>query len=391
MHHHTETAGLLGVAGAHVAGVWALLLTPVVLWLLLSAARFVAQLGHEPAARLLARYRAIPVTARAAAWLMLTTAAVYLALAPSHRGEEPGTALLFVLNALLFVAASLATLRGRRRRWAMALCLATVVAYLVYGLALREEVDQLGMATKLVELTAFGLLALPGRPVLTLPSRKRWALVTTGFILLIMLTGIAAWGAQARAAQKESPTGAQDLVSGMVMQTVPNGPPTAAQIENAANFAEATRRGIARYEDVNVALADGYRPQLNEKDKTVHYANKKYEQDGRILDPEHPEALVYANTMHGPKLLGAVYEMPDLWDTGPDIGGALTPWHLHANICVGPYPGGWLTGIASPFGACPAGSLAITTPPMIHVWTYSRAEGPYGDLSDAEVATIVAG
>jgi hypothetical protein len=165
--------------------------------------------------------------------------------------------------------------------------------------------------------------------------------------------------------------------------------PTEAQIAAAAKLAADTKAAIAKYADVDVALADGYKSDGAALDFAVHYTNKKYEDDGRILDPNAPETLVYSDTNDGPPiLLGAMYAMPDFQRDAPAPGGSLTVWHLHTNICFGPVPP-FFIGIVSPFGACPAGSLSVTSGAMIHIWTVDWAGGPYGEMTDDEARAIV--
>jgi hypothetical protein len=87
-------------------------------------------------------------------------------------------------------------------------------------------------------------------------------------------------------------------------------------------------------------------------------------------------------------LLGAVYEMPRIGEPGPDFGGAVTRWHVHAAICFSPVPP-FLVGLVSPFGTCPSGSFNVVTPAMMHVWTVDVPGGPYSDLSPEEIAKLV--
>ncbi len=83
-----------------------------------------------------------------------------------------------------------------------------------------------------------------------------------------------------------------------------------------------------------------------------------------------------------PVLLGAQFSMPEKGQAGPAIGGPLTVWHAHDHVCVG-LPG-VLTGLQSPFGTCPIGSITIPeTNEMIHVWTLPGVPEPFGDLDDA--------
>jgi hypothetical protein len=162
------------------------------------------------------------------------------------------------------------------------------------------------------------------------------------------------------------------------MQTIPTRAPTQQEQMAAAKLAADTRAGISKYEDVRVALADGYRPTTPPKQPIVHYGNKAYAHDGRLLDPSRPENLVYANTSHGLVLLGAMYMTEKLGQAGPDPAGSLVQWHRHATICFAPTSA--IGGFLSPFGTCPAGAINVLTPAMLHVWTIEGAASPYGEL-----------
>ena len=78
---------------------------------------------------------------------------------------------------------------------------------------------------------------------------------------------------------------------------------------------------------------------------------------------------------------------------GPQIGGPLTQWHQHSNICFDD-----ATGIAVAFvhqggdfdsrdksGSCPRGSTNKTTPLMLHVWLIDNPEGPFASTMDPVV------
>jgi len=94
-----------------------------------------------------------------------------------------------------------------------------------------------------------------------------------------------------------------------------------------------------------------------------------------------PESLIYAESARGPVLLGAMYEMPSLGDPGPAIGGPLTMWHAHENVCFGLAPPAFV-GLMSPFGGCPVTSLTIPiTPEMIHLWLIPGAP-VFGEVED---------
>jgi hypothetical protein len=88
-------------------------------------------------------------------------------------------------------------------------------------------------------------------------------------------------------------------------------------------------------------------------------------------------------------LLGAMYQMPKQGVPGPDVGGALTPWHYHTNVCFS-LPGLLISGLSTPFGECPPGSVRVTTADQLHVWTAPNPNGPFGDLDEAWVRTLAA-
>ena len=161
--------------------------------------------------------------------------------------------------------------------------------------------------------------------------------------------------------------------------------PAAASVEQvsaARLLLEATRAAIARYADPAVAARDGYAVD-GIAGLDSHASNEAYEHDDRVLDPERPESLVYAMGTHGPILLGAMFQMPGFGEVGPAVGGPLTVWHGHEQICFSLVPPG-LTGIVSPLGGCPVGSLSMPrTVEMMHVWTVPGAPQPFGDLDDA--------
>ena len=154
-----------------------------------------------------------------------------------------------------------------------------------------------------------------------------------------------------------------------------------------------TRSGRWRHEwhaDPAIAAADGYQVD-GIAGVDFHAMNPGYEHDGRVLDPARPEALVYGRSPRGPVLLGAMFVMPGIDQPGPAVGGPLTVWHAHERICFSLLPPA-LTGIESPLGGCPVGSLDLPrTSQMIHIWTAPGAPDPFGDLSEDWRRSFVAG
>src|SRR5260370_902297 len=133
----------------------------------------------------------------------------------------------------------------------------------------------------------------------------------------------------------------------------------------AACLFSGTRRSIARYQDPAAAIAAGYEPgPVSSAEPLRHFENKA--NANAILDPNHPQALVYAQTKHGLQLIGAMYQMKRAGQWGPDPGGPLTQWHQHEGICFSPF--GFEFSFETPFWTSPVGATSITTAPMLHVW-----------------------
>jgi hypothetical protein len=153
-------------------------------------------------------------------------------------------------------------------------------------------------------------------------------------------------------------------------------PPTAQQRQAAADLAARTRASLARYADIRAALAAGYRPSLARTGLSVHLGSKAAEGDGRVLDPDRPESLMYAIADGRATLLSAVYTMPRAGQAGPAPGGPLTRWHAH-NGCLSLLPPGF--SVVDAYGGCPAFSVQVTLPVMMHVWVVDNPGGPYAD------------
>lgn len=169
-------------------------------------------------------------------------------------------------------------------------------------------------------------------------------------------------------------------------------PVTAAQLEAAARLLTETRAAVAKYADEKVAIAAGYRPMEPPDGDIVHFVNSAYMIDADILRPEHVQSLIYFNSSHGPMLIGAMYMMPNRGMTGPQIGGSLTVWHQHANICFDNTTNMAVAFTHSAFfdgsgksGSCPPGSNTHRTPEMLHVWMIDNPDGPFASDMAPEV------
>jgi hypothetical protein len=153
--------------------------------------------------------------------------------------------------------------------------------------------------------------------------------------------------------------------------------PTSAQLAAATRLIADTRRGLARFADLRAALAAGYAPHRQGREAIKHYFNPNYVTDGRVLDPTRPEGLLYAYAARGPVVVAAVYLMNRAGEPGRAVGGCLTAWHVHDNLCSSDPGSGMITGVRARGGECPPGQVPWAAPPMLHTWVIDVPGGPF--------------
>ena len=233
--------------------------------------------------RFLPGRRTAPGTVRGAALLMVVSAGVHLFLAPGH-GDDPLTSLAFLVDAAALVVLAVASLGTRWwRAPAAAVLVAGVLAYVVYVLAGLERPDQVGVATKLIEVVALGLALVPVPGQRRAGQGARWVAVTAGVPALVVVTGLGAW-----VADLAHPGPGHQHVGAVFQPTNPI--PTAEQQARADRLLADTRAAIAPYRDVRVARAAGYRPNPG-PERLQHWQNPAF-QKGPVLDTRRPQALV---------------------------------------------------------------------------------------------------
>jgi hypothetical protein len=151
---------------------------------------------------------------------------------------------------------------------------------------------------------------------------------------------------------------------------------TTAELEEAAKLVADTKAAAKRFENVQVAMDDGFYLLVGGRSGLAHYLNPRYNSDGRIVDPERPESLMYLRMTDGTwKLVGVMYLMPNASQPGPRIGGPLTAWHSHDNLCSA---NGRIVGITVN-GKCTAGTFMGKTAEMMHVWLVDNPNGVFSD------------
>jgi hypothetical protein len=141
---------------------------------------------------------------------------------------------------------------------------------------------------------------------------------------------------------------------------------------------------LPRFADPADAVAAGYRSVGDAFTGHEHFINWPLMSDGRILDAEHPESLVYRVGPGGRRtLVAAMYmlEPGSTLDTVPDVGGRLVQWHVHRDLCWSGEENAWqVTSVIPPPLPCPAGSSRRAEVPMVHVWTVAHPCGPFAAL-----------
>jgi hypothetical protein len=326
---------------------------------------------------------------RWAASLLAYAAAVHVFLPFGHQ-DGPGLTIALIADGAAFGFLAWRAHLGRGWRIGTAiLAPLTIIAYLTRA----EDGDQVATLTALAELTAFGLAVATSRKV----GRVFGAI---GTVLAVIVAGAGIWAATFKAHQAAS-ADAQDpsvghshagdhqhlarAQAGVIMRPLAAGAKaTAAQTAAAIELAASVKKATTKYAKLSDAIAAGYKYPLDKRSgMDVHMENPEYKKDGRLLDPERPEMLVYAIDGGRAALMGVVFVMERAGEAGPDPGGPITRWHAH-NLCVSLTPPG--IGIVTPFGGCPSSSITLTIPEMMHVWIVEPPGGPFAEGVDKQWA-----
>ena len=165
-------------------------------------------------------------------------------------------------------------------------------------------------------------------------------------------------------------------------------PPTAAQVAAAANLIKETDASLVRFENVHNAIA-GYTYRLaTNGEEHLLYAGENPAYQG--LNPKDPSSLVYAINVkgHPPILLGARYLMGH--GNGPQVGGGLTRWHSHLEVCRGNriIVAGFNVALR---GQCDPSTWKDTyTTQMLHVWVVRYPGGVFSDDLSTTATTTAA-
>ncbi len=158
---------------------------------------------------------------------------------------------------------------------------------------------------------------------------------------------------------------------------------TPQQQARAENLVVATLARLPQFADPTTATAAGYQPIDAGLTTDEHYVNWRYINDDKMLDPDHPESLVYRVAGDTKSLVAAMFILREGSSLGdvPDIGGPLTRWHVHEDLCFTPEAlGSRLVQAVAVHAACPPPSLKRLATPMIHVWIVPHRCGPFAEI-----------
>jgi len=163
----------------------------------------------------------------------------------------------------------------------------------------------------------------------------------------------------------------------------------------AENLIAVTLVDLPQWSDYRVAEAAGFQSIGDSATGHEHFVQWDWIEDDVILDPDHPESLVYEPQPDGSKkLVSAMYMTASTvaLEDVPNIGGDLMQWHIHNNLCYS----GWpehprVAGVTSENGGCPNGLVNPPPAPMIHVWIVSQECGPFAALEGVGAGQIEPG
>jgi len=125
--------------------------------------------------------------------------------------------------------------------------------------------------------------------------------------------------------------------------------------------------------DYDKAVADGFHRMGGISD---HWVHDGFATDGRILDPERPEFLMFHEVNGKLTLTGYMFIMPSIEARGPQIGGPLTIWHYHT-MPPACYDNGIVVAYPDEAGTCAEGTKSTKSSEMLHVWFIDRVDGPF--------------
>ena len=166
---------------------------------------------------------------------------------------------------------------------------------------------------------------------------------------------------------------------------------TPEQQARAENLLAVTLKDLPQWADPAYAETKGFRSIGDGGLGEEHYINQKFMADDTILDPDEPESLVYDTEVTPKKLVAVMFMLApgSGLEDAPDIGGALTQWHIHNNLCF--TAEARVAGLTQGDGSCAAPLFKGPETPMIHVWIKPHPCGPFSALEGIAGGQIAEG
>lgn len=172
---------------------------------------------------------------------------------------------------------------------------------------------------------------------------------------------------------------------------------TPEEVEAAQELLDSTVAGLWQWTDPEKVREAGFRPIGDDGSGFSQYVNWEWVNDDLVLDPAHPEALVYRETPQGRVLEAALYMAPAGTPESqvPDVGGPITRWHVHDDVCYSPAemvdgaPERRVLGSADDSGACVAGERLEPPSPLLYVWVVSRRCGPFSPIETVTPGQVI--
>ena len=167
------------------------------------------------------------------------------------------------------------------------------------------------------------------------------------------------------------------------------------QQARAENLVAITLDRLPRFADYRTAEQEGWRSIGDSLTGYEHFLKWDLINDSVTLNPDEPESLVYEVGRDGSRtLVSAMYMLPSAvsLDAVPDVGGRLTQWHVHNDLCFTNDPTApQVAGITSAGGSCTPPLVKFPASPMIHVWIVPHPCGPFAALEGVGAGQVKAG
>lgn len=136
---------------------------------------------------------------------------------------------------------------------------------------------------------------------------------------------------------------------------------------------------MARFPDEQSLIDAGYTSIGDGATGYEHYVSWPLLLDAHEMDENAIESVVLTVDDDGTKTVASAMYILSVgkgMDDVPDIAGELTTFHDHTDLC---FRGTSVVALASG-GVCPAGSILLATPPMLHVWMTEHPCGPFAGI-----------